>query len=441
MESEKAPFSMARLIYNLLHEMPFLGIVLNEIKRVADEKVPTACISSQNVLLYNPAFMNSLSENDQKAVVFHEVLHKAHKHFLRGDALFVEKFGYSFYDRDNSELPVLIRLNMGSFAKILNYGMDIAVWELVEKRFPLSKEVREKSWVRSEAEEAIKHALEPDHALEYYVQMLELYLPKTNISISLPGEGEHDQQMPKGPGEGKEKGEGESTEGEGYKTPQECQEEMDKLLRKAMEKQREWEAHKGIGSGDSLCKLLPDMSVKVKEPVDFWKSLISSAFGETRTNEHEVSLKRPNRRLPDLPFGKIRKTRARHCVFILDTSASIGQDCCQKFLAYVNQSMKKQGLTCDLLLTHTDVWKAFEKLRQFPLNWFKANSSHTGGTDLTTAQQWILDKYPKRKDITAIVLTDGETPWLNNMPFTQLALYTRRHDKLKGIKRFAVLSE
>ena len=128
----------------------------------------------------------------------------------------------------------------------------------------------------------------------------------------------------------------------------------------------------------------------------------------------------------------------KHTVVILDTSGSCSH-VMEKFLGVISRAMKKYKTTIDLLCTTTYVYNVYQKLKTIDMDKIDIQG---GGTDLTTAQQWIRDNSPNEgKGVNVIVLTDGYTDWLQDMKFTTSAIYTERYKPIKGITNYATIYE
>ncbi len=66
---------------NVLSRFPFLGAQLNNLE-IEASKCPTACTNGKKVM-YNPAFLRSLSEDERTFTLAHEVMHIAFDHIKR----------------------------------------------------------------------------------------------------------------------------------------------------------------------------------------------------------------------------------------------------------------------------------------------------------------------------------------------------------------------
>ena len=81
---EANKFRIDVAIAAIYQDYPFLGYVFSSIKRKVAWYMPTAGISADNIMYYNPRFMASLTPSQQKFVLLHEILHKINYHFIRG---------------------------------------------------------------------------------------------------------------------------------------------------------------------------------------------------------------------------------------------------------------------------------------------------------------------------------------------------------------------
>jgi len=436
-----AKFHMDELIRDIYQELPFLGYTLQCIKReaVTDDPNFRASIDAHNVLRYNPTFFAETltTEPFRKAILFHEILHKAFNHFVRADELLEALLGKRFIMvKDFPKMTPGESMKFKAVFSIFNKAADCAIHEIIPARFPLPMDIPGGIVTRGGLEEQLEIKLEPKREMEYY--FYEIWNAKKDDMNELSKFAdefdkfiEHQMSMP----DGSEAGEGDEPF---EKSSAEYQEEFRNIMQKAADKQREHEAQHGTGVG-SLFDILPDFNFKVKEPSNFWKKLVAKAFGVKPGSERYSTIRRPDRRNEENIYGRLRKPVGSHVCFVYDTSGSIDPALVAKFFGYTNKSMRKQGLTIDLILCHTNVYAEFRNLTSIPMDFFKHNQVQSGGTDMTQAQKWIEKTYKNQKEITAIFLTDGETPWNTNYKYRVNAVYTKHHRSLKGVKNFAIL--
>ena len=460
--------------------MPFLGYLMSSVNRVPSTEVPTAAMSPDNRLFFNKRFMSSQTLDQAKFILLHEILHKAHFHFGRADAILQSMFGVKNYmvkDEKFKDLSIEDQIRIRQLHSAFNITMDVAINQLCEKKFArpnmealrqeLTKEQIEKlnellakrkeelkqvkgknakqvqaeideiklviagenkitGWFLETLEEKIGKKLEPFREFEYYFEEL----MKSDEGHSYMDV--HTVQFDIDP---------DATDQNGNPVPYDaCEEEFKGLVRKASEKQREYEAASGIGadSPNSFQDILPDMNFKVNDQ-KVWKAVINNTFGEFKSGTMETTLRRPNRRNDEDPFGRRRRCCSKRVVVCLDTSGSVA-NYVPKFFGAINRAIKRYGVTVDLLLTDTSVYGVYENLSRLNPKMKDIKFHDYGGTHLITAQQWIIDNRPKKgADCHLLVLTDGYTDWMSKTPFTQSAIYTECHEKLDGICDFAIM--
>ena len=68
---------------DLLREKPFFAFLANHLSFVEDKKCPTMGVDIQGTMIYNPDFVATLSKEECKGVLCHEVMHCALEHFKR----------------------------------------------------------------------------------------------------------------------------------------------------------------------------------------------------------------------------------------------------------------------------------------------------------------------------------------------------------------------
>lgn len=424
-------------IAEIYRPLPFLGYVFTSIKRKARWDIPTAAISADNQLFYNPRFMASLNAEQRKFVLLHEILHKIHFHFTRGDDIMKKRFGMTgsefikwrkevenaSHEGDGMTLDEAKKYykkvaKMSKTLKFMNYCEDLAINQTCEQKFgrlPIGIYL-------DEVNKKYKLKMEAMREWEYYFKELEENVDDLDHTV------DHDIQI----GEGS---------GDGVKvdlTPaqkKEYEKIFNNICSKGAKLQKKRE-NRGTGKNFILSDILPDFDVKVND-TKVWKNLISKNFGFHRINAQETTLKRPSRRDDRNPWGKKRRTMNKHTVVILDTSGSC-MDYIERFLGCIGNAMKKHKTTIDLLCTTTSVYQAYENVRRIEKEHIE--NVHSGGTDLRTAQQWITDNKPNGgAGLNVIVLTDGETPWLTDIKYSVSAIYTEIHDELPGVTNSAII--
>ena len=82
--------SLAKSTKTLMFKEPFYGMFLISLNKDTSDRVPTACVSKNNIncqLTVNPNYWNGLDEKTKVAVLKHELLHIVFFHLLLQDQL------------------------------------------------------------------------------------------------------------------------------------------------------------------------------------------------------------------------------------------------------------------------------------------------------------------------------------------------------------------
>lgn len=440
---EAEAFRIDEAIASIYHNYPFLGYVFCSLKREERWDIPTAAISADNILYFNPRFMASLTSDERSFVLLHEILHKINNHFARSDVIM--KLRHNMSCREFIEWRKRVEGNstdnpmtkkeakkyykkvdrISRLLKFMNVCEDLSINQICELKFgrlPIGIFL-------DDTNKEFNLEMEAMQEWEYYFKELE------QNNTDLDHQIDHDIQIVGG---GNGSGSGvtvELTENEKKQYDQ----MFKSIAKKAANLQKKHEAKQGQGNGPNytLSDILPDMEVEIDDS-HVWENIISKNFGFHRISEQEATLKRPNRRDDENPWGKRRRTINKHTVVILDTSGSCSH-VMEKFLGVINNAMQRYKTTIDLILTTTHVYKVHENLKYIDME--KINIQG-GGTDLTTAQKWImLNKDNEGSGINVIVLTDGYTDWIADTKFTVSAIYTERHAPLKGVTNYATIYE
>jgi len=413
-------FCFDYLVKDIYKEFPYLGFILANIKRYPNKNMNhIAEISVKKVLKYNPNKMAQLTFEEAKAVLLHEVLHIANKHFPRARYLF--KALFSLNDPYGSYMSKADNELVNFLFPLMNITMDCAINQLISKRL----KIPDSSITLEYLEKVSGQKLEAEREFEYYFaalssknkELLQDFLNKN--SCLHEGQWEvTDEMLP------------------------EALEEFYNLLRKAHLKQREYESARGIGSdsSDSWMPLLPDPSFNVNDRF-LWESLIRKSLGTIRGFDQKIALSKPNRRLYDNPFGKKRTKISKHVVIIFDTSSSLHKETLAKFLGIVKKATKRYKTTVEVLLTDTTVYKVYQNVQSFNRNDFEIHEN--GGTDLREGINWIREN-KNFGSYNVIILTDGETPFYsrNELPknISEIGfIYTEDHEKIEGYNNYAIL--
>lgn len=435
---EANKFRIDVAIAAIYHDYPFLGYVFSSIKRKRAWYMPTAGISADNIMYYNPRFMASLTPSQQKFVLLHEILHKINYHFIRGDEIMKIRYNMTCREfitwqkktqEDSQEESMSLdkakkyinkKHKIDRLLRFINLNEDLAINQTCDSKFgrlPIGIFL-------DDMNEHYKLDMEANREWEYYFDYMEKNVKDLDHTV------DHDIQIVGGDGQG----------GLNVNLTDNEKKQFDNMFNNICKKgatiQKQHEAQ-GNCSNYKLSDILPDFSVEIADK-HIWENIISANFGDHRVTDQEATLKRPNRRNDENPWGRRRKTMSKHTVVILDTSGSCSH-VLERFLGVINRAMKKYKTTIDLLCTTTYVYNVYEKMKTVNMDVIEIQG---GGTDLTTAQRWIRDNKPNEgTGINVIVLTDGYTDWLEDMKFTTSAIYTESYSPLKGVTNYATIYE
>jgi predicted metal-dependent peptidase len=413
------------LISKILREVPLMGYIFSNLKRRKTNRIPTMGVTPDNELLYNADFVKAISEDIEgaKYVLFHEWLHLAQEHIPRAEDMTEIKYGKCVKDYMKSG-------DDPAYMPKLNIAMDVAINQLCDMRFKRPPvEVIELYHHDTTFAKFCKiedpSTIEAKRDWEYYFSLI-----PDDVMENMEAEGS---------GQGSPTNDHSEHFGEGGSTNKVKREEMRNMLRKSAELQKEHEVKSGCSPDNSLFEIIPDICSVTINDRSLWESLATSGFGTRRTNMKTTTMRRPSRRDEKNPFGRTRIKAASHNVVIIDTSGSCMNDI-PMFLGVIERACKRYQTTVDLLFTTTQVYSVYEKQRTLKMENYEI---HSGGTDLTRAQQYIMEKGYSR-DTSVVVLTDGETPWLDandGWGYDTKMIYTNYHTKLENVKKFAVLPE
>jgi predicted metal-dependent peptidase len=463
-------FKIDKAIQRIFQECKFLGYVFVHLDRVETWEIPTAAISPDNKLMYNPRFMASLTLSQQQYVLLHECLHKMNKHFTRGDDVMKIEMGRTAQEiiaqargrnktKDEVVEDIVSQAKAKEILTVFNIAMDVAINQSCDHKFdklPVGVNLEK-------INEQYGIEMEPNREWEYYFSEIKKAIQEQppqeqnedgddsgdesqdgdgSGDKSQDGDGNHDQDGngnsaqeaatnhdAQWGGEDANKDNDGKVSSSGSLLNEMNEEQFRQLVKKAIEEQKMADAQAGVGHDDSILSIIPDVNVKVADQ-NMWKSVIQRNFGTKRISTKRQTLKRPSRRDCNNPFGKIRNKINMHNVVIVDTSGSV-MDCIDKFFGVIQRACKKYKTTVDIVLCDSIVYGYHEGVRSVDMDQMEI---HTGGTDMTEAQKFLMDKNIP-KDSNVIMLTDGYTDWLDKSQgwtYSTSIIYTPDHVKLSA---------
>ena len=414
--------------------------------------VSTAAIDQKNLTIYiNAEFFAAFTPDEQAAILKHEVLHLAMHHF--------ERFSHAFLPAKEPRTMTPNELMEWMFVKqAANIACDCAINQLIPN-FPgrMPKELKDKLAARTKARgakkdpgakedkddfitlDAFRKMIQDPTALalqssEYYYNLLmqnKDKLPQQKMCfvdgdgnpidgdgnpISGDGQGLSDKDHQWSAKKNKEQG-GDSAQ-------------VKDLLKSAKKFQENRERERGTEPGNCFSKCIPSDDVEADK--DVWKKLVDRFFGDEPSAEVEKLFGRPNRRLGDECFWYNRHVPVSRMAYVCcDTSGSVSDEELEKFLGYIQKSIKKSGTVITLICVDACVHEdgIYENIKRIPKLGLKMVGR--GGTDLTTVLDYIekKEKPENLKRTTLICCTDGETPFRKSAIKTSV-VYTKNHTEI-----------
>jgi predicted metal-dependent peptidase len=326
-------------VSKIVLEAPFFATLLLYLKRQYTKAIPTMATDGENLLI-NPDFAATLTPQEVRGVLIHEVLHCAFGHMWRRG------------DRDpmkaNMAMDYAINLIIEDYIKAENASLALPQGCLLDQKY------RDMAWER--------------------------------IYNLLPAD------PPKGNGKGKGKGQGQPGSGnpmDGDVIYQAASKEQAEA-KEAQWKNRMAQAAQSARMQGHLPGCVERLVGEILAPKLPWKQLLRQFLTEKIKGDYDWM--KPDRRfmpmdlyIPD--FGD--EETAGEFVLVVDTSGSIGDAEINEFAAEINsihrdvRPSKTHVLYCDTQIAHVDVFSPDDDI--------KINPHGGGGTDFSAPYQWIKD--------------------------------------------------
>lgn len=383
----KAQQQLAKAIKNLMLEEPFYGIYSMGLNKVWDDKVRTAGVSKRGIgfqLTISPTFWETLTENQMKGILKHELLHIAFNHIIMRDAKYPD-------------------------FKLFNIAADMEINQYINKDW------LPEGCIDIEKYRAEGLMLDYKAGTNYYYKML-----KKDEEENGPGS-DLTQELKDGQGE------------DGHGTWAEF-DDLSDTERKMVGKQVEYQLKstataaksKSYGSIPGELAELIERLFNPEPPKFDWKGYLRR-FAGGGTKIYTKKLRRKlNKRYEDNPGLKIKPKR--HVLVGIDTSGSVSSEELEEFFGEIDHIYKTGSditiIQCDTNIGSIKPYKRGAHLKIVG----------RGGTDFTP----VVDHFNKhvRKYSCLIYLTDGEAPSPRNPPRGRtlwvMSSESNLNDKLPG---------
>lgn len=360
-------FDLNREITHLLRSEPFFARVSLRLDKIANEKIPTAGVIYNKdrrrfEMVYNPKFMEGLSERQRQWVLKHEFYHIALGHTT------------------TRSLKDIVGGNM----KLANIAMDLAINSLDDMR-----------------RDCLDFALYPGRAPYQNISRLgmsaEWYANKLlDENEGGPGEGQPGEGQPGGgqPGAGDDNPghDHHGFNGEGL-TDEEIEEmefaagKLQDAVNKAIQECDNGDEQGGPAGWGSVSSRMRARIIKANsrtlelDPQQVWNSFCKAS----QVADKKVSITRRSRRLPGKKFGR-RVNRRAHIYVSVDQSGSVSDQLLQKAYEFMEGAAKFATFTVvpfdhQVFEEKIFVWKRGEKRRRERVLY--------GGTDFNAPTRYV----------------------------------------------------
>jgi len=351
----------------------FFASLVMRLKFAPDWNVDTAATDGRR-LIYNPDFLQTLTEPELVGLLAHEVMHCVNKHFSRRSG------------RDASDW---------------NIAADLAINPLLtESGFTLP----DGALIPGEGQ---YRNFEPGRsAEEYYAQLQASKQPDPNGDDSTPGDQSGDQSGSADPGQCGGVIDPQADDG----TPAESSEQT--------QLDSEWSAN--VAAAQQAAERRGELSAglsrlcgAVLAPAADWKAELREYI--TRPAKRDYNWKRPNRRFvhQGLYLPSMNSLEIGHIIAAVDTSGSIGESTLTRFASELDDIARQGASKITILYHDSDIVRVDE--------WTPGNGPLTltpcggGGTDHGPVFEWI-DQNTDEAPAVLICLTDLYSSFPDDQP-------------------------
>ena len=312
-------FNLNKHTFRLLRSEPFFAALSRRINKMATTAIPTAgvCLNkhtAQFEMLFNPAFFESITDDQKLGVLMHEFYHIIYGH-------------------------VTDRLPEGGMSKEWNIATDLAINSYIYDKLPDNCLVPG----RSPFEDYPLHK-----ASEWYYSKLKKDKENEEGPYKKPEKGEGEGE----PGEGEGSGQGEPGEGDGSGSGQgdgsgdldsfdshdgwgEADEETKQMAKERLKQAVEDATKEVNNSGQGWGSVSSEMRKKIMDmitPKVDWRKVLRYFIKTSQRANKRSTVRRVNKRFPYIHPGK-RVTRTAKIAISIDQSGSVSDSMLATFFA------------------------------------------------------------------------------------------------------------
>jgi predicted metal-dependent peptidase len=363
--------NVVRASKTLMFQEPFYGLFLISLNKELNEKIPTACVSKNNInftLSINSKFWEDLDEKSRIGVLKHELLHIVFFHLNMQDQF--------------------------SNKQLLNIAADLEVNQYIDNNLKGEK------WTGLCINNAPFKDLNllPRQGTKYYYDNLQNEMnnnPESELSQML----------------GDMMGEGDIHEL--WKEFENLSEAEKKLMSKQVDHTLKEIAKELTKNGNRAGNIPGEMKeyidnlLKEKEPVMDWKSYLRRFSGISNKVTTKKTRYKENRRFNENPALRIHPKRKT--LVAIDTSGSVSDKDLVEFFNEINH-IYKTGIEVTIVECDTQIQRVYEYKGKKD----KIEVQGRGGTDFNEVIEYLIENRNKYNNL--IYLTDGEASVPNKVP-------------------------
>jgi len=447
---EKTRQELKSLISTLILQEPFFGILAKRTWIYADFDTETAYTDGLDIYI-NPEYFLSLTQNERRMILLHELMHIVLKHSLRKEE-FLKKFGRVL---DPQTMNILADAKVNQYLEKYRDKLrpqNRGVWpEDVEKGFGL-KNVREKS-LEELMEELSRKIIEIPVVIVIggeggdvlpippWIKLKPIDIkvendekrpgkpkptPPVDIEIEIPedlkipedvfgngkgsgktdkkkkdkkdedGEISSDEEKNEKTGKSKEKGKKDEKEGANKSNEKDVLNEGDREDKETDDPEKRWTkkmletliSSKTIGKDPGYLQRLIEELLK---PIVDWRRILRTALTKGIGRNVKRTWARPSRKISDLYPGK-ETLKLNKVVVLIDTSGSIGENELKRFVSEVYGILRETSKVVVIPWDAT-VYDPIELRGMSDINKLKTSIQGGGGTMIYPALKLVDEKF------------------------------------------------
>lgn len=402
-------FNIYRALTTLMQNSPFYAEISRNLRKVATLDIPTAGVTydpkrDEMCMYYNPLFMASLPDEQQRGVIIHEL-----DHLVFGHVNGRRRTPHTFWNiaTDLAINSLIFKYRAGMYPESAHLD-PLPKWTLLPGRLPaalpplpgqterkLTKEEEEvNKWLGN-----LIASFPTEKASEWYFNEIMKSAQANNmiqkIGVAIPGAKGND-------GQGgmidsfDDHGVWDDATGE-----QATEEYVEARVKEIIEKAVRRADSSSDGWGTMPAEIRESIRKSVSNIIN-WRAVLRQFIGTLVRGAKTTSIKRINRRYPYVHPGMKRSYNAK-LIVALDDSGSVSQDMTELFFSELGSLTKKVAIT----VIHFDT--ACGK----PYEWRRGSDvprvrQRCGGTDFNAPTNFVNMPENRGKWDGMLICTDGE---------------------------------